>query len=445
MGKDDVVCIDGCYEHEYALKGPQVEPSAGLWQYCARLRIVGVDEMRALTDKKNDPHYFPPYPIDAKTLQLEIDELLDLQKHRDDPCYLSNPKPCPKPLDVCEFEKGLPAAYGCRQPISKLWNLCPYPLGGTLVSRLPGQQVIRTGRGLARAVEKETPGLYHRHIASFLMNPNWSPPRQALVWAALDIAIASALQAAWYYKWVAEGRNKGECTARRERPIEYSIRNKSGLKVLFDCPDELNPTYYRCPDALDPTTVSPGTPRHPAYPSGHSTYSAAGAEILKFFFGEQDTPPFLGGGTKVKTELDYFADNIGLGRMWAGVHWRSDHEAGQKLGRTIACLVLRQLASMRTADDAFKKVITFNLCPPNPTMPCNCDPKDKVKPCNDDMPPKRPALCELAGEIHDQCPECAAKDDTDPGKPCAAPPPPCMKAEATSWPPGVDGYPERCS
>src|SRR3954453_14435005 len=444
MGKDEDVCIDGCNQFEYSLKGPQAEPSAGLWEYCPRLGFVGINEMRALTDKKNDRHYFPPYPTDPKTLNLEIDELLDLQKHRDDPCYLSNPKPCPKPLDVCEFEKGLPAAYGCRQPISKLWKLCPYPLGGTLVSRLPGQQVIRTGRGLARAVEKETPGLYHRHITSFLMDPNWSPPRQARVWAALDIAIASALQAAWYYKWVAEGRNKGECTARRERPIEYSIRNKSGLKVLFDCPDELNPTYYRCQDALDPTTVSPGTPRHPAYPSGHSTYSAAGAEILKFFFGEQDTPAFLGGGTKLKTEFDYLADNIGLGRMWAGVHWRSDHEAGQKLGRTIACLVLRQLASMRTADSDFKKVITFNLCPPDPKMPCNnCDPKDKVIPCKDDKPPKRPALCKLAGEVHDACPECAAKDDADPGRPCPPPPPPCPKddpCEPKNWSARIDAY-----
>ena len=445
MGSDANGCIEKCYPFEYALTGPQVEPSAGLWQYCARLRIVGVDEMRALTDKKNDPHYFPPYPTDAKTLKLEIDELLDLQKHRDDPCHLSNPKPCPKPMEVCEFEKALPAAYGCRKPISKLWNLCPYPLGGVLVNRFPGDQVIRTGRGLARAVESETPGLYHRHIASFLMKTrNWSPPRQALVWAALDITIASALQAAWYYKWVAEGRNKGECTAYRERPIEYSRRNKSGLSVLFDHPDELNPSYIRCPDALDPKTVSPGTPRHPAYPSGHSTYSAAGAEILKFFFGEEDTPPFLGGANKLKTEFDYLADNIGLGRMWAGVHWRSDHEAGQKLGRTIACLVLRQLASMRTADADFKKVITFNLCPPDPKMPCNnCDPKDKVKPCNNDKPPKRPALCKLGDEIHDQCPECAAKDDTDPGKPCAAPPPPCPKddpCEPKNWCARVDAY-----
>src|SRR3954452_20065076 len=310
-----------------------------------------------------------------------------------------------------------------------MWNLCPYPLGGTLVSRLPGQQVIRTGRGLARAVEKETPGVYHRHIASFLMNPNWSAPRQALVWAALDIAIASALQAAWYYKWVAEGRNKGECTARRERPIEYSIRNKSGLKVLFDCPDELNPMYIRCPDALDPTTVSPGTPRHPAYPSGHSTYSAAGAEILKFFFGEQDTPAFLGGGTKVKTELDYFADNIGLGRMWAGVHWRSDHEAGQKLGRTVACLVLQQLASMRTIDKDFD-VITFNLCPDEPRMPC--DPCTEKGDCNDDKPPLRSKLCKAADDIASACPK---SDDTKPSPADGCDAPPDCKGKTHAWGP----------
>src|SRR5829696_8521656 len=96
-----------------------------------------------------------------------------------------------------------------------LLNLTPPPIGAVLVNRFPGEQIIRTGRGMARAVESETPGLFHRHALNYLIGTrSWSPPRQALVWAALDVALASALQAAWYYKWV------NPRTRYRERPAE---------------------------------------------------------------------------------------------------------------------------------------------------------------------------------------------------------------------------------
>jgi hypothetical protein len=416
-----VACNDHCTNFEYSLKGPQVEPSAGLWQFCAKLRIVSIDELRKLTDDPADDHYFPPYPLDDPTITAEFKELVELEKYRDDPCFIATSEKCDEQPDLCRFKKKLPGRIGCRRPLSRLWNFCPYPLGGVLVNRFPGQQVVRTGRGLARAVESETPGLYHRQVADFLMKSrNWSPPRQALVWAALDVAIASALQAAWYYKWVAQGREAGACTAFRERPAEYADRKKLAFTVLFDHPDELNPNPMRCPDSFDKNVLSPGTPRHPAYPSGHSTYSAAASEILKFFFGAEDTPPFLGPKTSIATELDYLADNIGLGRMWAGVHWRSDHEAGQKLGRVVACLVLQQLASMRTIDKDFK-VIKFNLCPPEPVQPCDpCDPKQEVDPCPNDKPPLRSKLCAAADAVKADCPP---KDDTQPPHdPCKAPP-----------------------
>src|SRR5205807_6878961 len=238
-------CKDGCSPHEYSLPGPQVQPDAALWAYCAKLCVVPIEKLTKLTDDPNDRHFFPPYPKDDATIKEEFAELIELAENRDDPCFLKAKTDCPTALNVCEFHKGELPKERCRRPISKLWNLCPYPLGGVLVNRFPGENVVRTGRGLARAVESETPGLYHRHIVDFLMRTrNWSPPRQALVWAALDVSIASALQAAWYYKWVATGREKDHlgCTAFRERPYEYFKREQpsANFNVLFDYPDELN-------------------------------------------------------------------------------------------------------------------------------------------------------------------------------------------------------------
>lgn len=397
-----------CVVHEYGLMGPQVEPQASYWMFCPKLRLVSIKELTAVTDKPTSDGFFPPYPDPCSKegmaeIQKEIEELVELAKRRDDPCSLVG---------------GAEGKIGLRLPISRLLNLTPPPLGAVVLHRFPGEQIIRTGRGMARAVESETPGLFHRHALNYLIaTRNWSPPRQALIWAALDVAIASALQAAWYYKWLSPRK----LTSRRERPIEYAIRNKIPLDVLFDRPDELNPAFNLCPDGRKPDTMS-GTPRHPAYPSGHSTYSGAASELLKFFFGS--TPVFAGAqpskGTgnapapnNIGKELDNMADNIGLGRMWAGIHWRSDHEAGMELGRTVARLVLRQLMDMGIV-----------LCPPErKPIKDQCDPNQTVD-C--DMSIKPPPIEQLEKEAKQFEKNCDKKKPQQ--EPCSPPPQPLEEA-----------------
>lgn len=200
----------------YALKGPQVDPGASYWMFCSQLHAVTIQELTQLTENPASKAFFPAPPNAAVTAK-EFDELLELARWRDDPCRLVNAEPCKDAeLTPCKSQKNLPQAYGCRRPISKLLNLAPPLLGAVVVNRFPGEQIIRTGRGMARAVEAETPGIFHRHALNFLISTrSWSPPFQALVWAALDVATASALQAAWYFKWI----NKR--TAFRERPVEY--------------------------------------------------------------------------------------------------------------------------------------------------------------------------------------------------------------------------------
>ncbi|HEX2205669.1 MAG TPA: vanadium-dependent haloperoxidase [Longimicrobium sp.] len=416
-----------CVVPEYDLRGPQVEPEASYWNHCPQLRLVSIDELTAITDNPDDPGFFPPYPDPCdprgrRIIEEEMRELLELQRLRDDPCALESPGDCPAlGKTPCDFVERLPSAFGCRAPVSRLFDLQPPPLGAVQANRLPGQRVIRTGRGMARAVEAETPGLFHRHALNYLITTrSWSPPRQALVWAALDVAIASALQAAWYYKWLGERPGLPpdlRLTSRRERPIEYALRNRSGLDVLFDRPDELNPSYILCPDARpcgdDRRPVSPGTPRHPAYPSGHSTYAGAASTVLAFFFGNDCTPEFLTGGAPPSTigeELRNMADNIGMGRLWAGIHWRSDHEAGLKLGQVVGCLVIRQLAAICGSQ--------FDLCGPMPMMmidPCDC--AQRV-PCDDREPPSIERLRKEAERCEKACREAHAAEDP---KPCPAP------------------------
>jgi membrane-associated phospholipid phosphatase len=317
---------------EYRLSGPQVEPDASYWNRCPVPCPVSFKELVSVTDDAGSPHYFPPYPSDPGTVQAEFAELLELQRLRNDPYRISST---------------IPGRERC--PLSTFLQLRPQPLGAVInFARGDNFPVIFSGAELARYFENETPGLAHRLAANYLLRESgWSPPRQALVWATLDTAIYSALSAAWYYKWL----SPRPYTSGRERPWEFATTNECPLHVLFDRPvdglgdDSVEDLYSyanaqlerngRRPDFFPPVpgyiNTSPGTPRHPAYPSGHSTYSGAGSEVLSFFFPDY------------REELDRLADNIGLARLWAGVHWRSDHLAGNRLGRTVACLVLDQL------------------------------------------------------------------------------------------------------
>jgi hypothetical protein len=403
---------------EYALTGPQVEPDASYWNHCPQLRLVHIDELRAITEDRDNPGYFPGYPNfctdeGQDEIRREFKELIELAYLRDEPCSLvQDTGGCPALTEwPCEPLRDLPKAFGCRAPISRLFNLMPPALGAVQVNRLPGQQVIRTGRGMARAVESETPGLFHRHALNYLITTrNWSPPRQALVWAALDVAIASALRAAWYYKWL----SPRHFTSRRPRPIEYARDNGEDLSVLYDLPDELNPMYITCPDARPCSSnpgFSPGTPRHPAYPSGHSTYAGAASTVLAFFFGNDATPSFLAPGAPPSTigqELRNMADNIGMGRLWAGIHWRSDHEAGLKLGQVVGCLVLRQLASICGGG--------FTLCPRNSPVRSQCDCNDVTR-CSDAPPPPCQELKDRANRCREACAPCG-ESNVDVPLPC---------------------------
>ena len=78
----------------------------------------------------------------------------------------------------------------------------------------------------------------------------------------------------------------------------------------------------------------------PAYPGAHSAISAAGAEVLRFYFGNRFifdvTSESLAGVTRHFSSFSAAAQEAGLSRIYAGQHFRSDHIAGKGLGRQVA-------------------------------------------------------------------------------------------------------------
>jgi hypothetical protein len=86
------------------------------------------------------------------------------------------------------------------------------------------------------------------------------------------------------------------------------------------------------------------TPADPSYPGAHSTISAAGADVLTSFYGDDQqfsvTSPALPGVTRSFTSFSAAVGEAGLSRIYAGVHTRIDHEAGLVLGNDVAGFVL---------------------------------------------------------------------------------------------------------
>ncbi len=165
-----------------------------------------------------------------------------------------------------------------------------------------------------------------------------------------------ALKAAWFQKWLVHRRLRPEEFAGRIRnhmngyatyPINEDILNSEALV-------EVNNKYS---SYLLPMAYPEGCPTHTAYPSGHASFVGACTTALKAFFDESFVIPdpvvlgadglsldaYTNSDLTVGGELNKLASNIGFGRDFAGLHWRSDIIEGMKLGEEVSIMVLTEM------------------------------------------------------------------------------------------------------
>lgn len=278
----------------YALKGPQVDHGASFGLGDGRLRAPSLNDIRRRCDPLLNCH---PFPKTEDALSAELEELIELQNLRSTDKIGGN------------FNGRI------RRPLSDFLKIRPKPSTETPVfgdQHKVGGPPIETGADLARWFENDTPLLGGWMALNALLEKDGKPPtQQAFIWSALDAAISAALLAAWHYKWM------DPLSRLKPRPSEVC----TDITVLYGYSTDGTPVLN--------TNGFAGVPRHPAYPSGHSTVAGASIAILKRFFH----------GSNDHIQLDNLADNAGLARMWAGIHYRADHEFGLELGAAVAELV----------------------------------------------------------------------------------------------------------
>ena len=118
---------------------------------------------------------------------------------------------------------------------------------------------------------------------------------------------------------------------------KYTYRFWRPVTAIQMAGSDGNPSTEPNPTWLPLTTK---TAPDPSYPGAHSAISAAGAEVLRFFFGKRFTfdvtSESLAGVTRHFSGFSAAAEEAGLSRIYAGQHFRSDHIAGKRLGRQVA-------------------------------------------------------------------------------------------------------------
>jgi PAP2 superfamily len=140
------------------------------------------------------------------------------------------------------------------------------------------------------------PGHWNQIALDLTAGANLSPVQAARVFATLNTAQADAFIACWDAKfayWL-------------ERPVT-AIRR------------EIDPAW----------TPLIGTPPFPAYTSGHSTTSGAASTVLAHFFPRE------------RASLAAMAEEAMNSRLYGGIHFRADNEAGLALGKRVGREALR--------------------------------------------------------------------------------------------------------
>jgi len=107
------------------------------------------------------------------------------------------------------------------------------------------------------------------------------------------------------------------------------LMGAASFDALIGCFEAKYHYWFIRPPQADPGIVTTfPTPPHPSYPSAHSCSSGALAGVLVAIFPSE------------ARRLAAVAEESSLSRLYAGIHYRFDMEAGLALGRAVAAKAL---------------------------------------------------------------------------------------------------------
>lgn len=151
------------------------------------------------------------------------------------------------------------------------------------------------------------PGVWNQAALSYLQRDRLDTPHAARALALLNVAQADACFAVWDAKFA-----------------YWSARPQNGIRDL----------------GLDRSwTPYLPTPSFPSYVSGHAGFSGAGAAVLSYLFPND------------AEVLEAKAQEAALSRLYGGIHYRVDNDAGLRLGHEVGRLVVERAKADGSGSD----------------------------------------------------------------------------------------------
>jgi len=160
--------------------------------------------------------------------------------------------------------------------------------------------------------------------------------RIAAFWA---LSVGTPTTAGFWIQVATDGISE-HSLSEREATHLYALLDRKSVDAQIGCWDAKETYWFVRPWQADPlitVVAAVGKPNHPSYPSGHSCLSASGADVLSTFFPEQ------------RDHLNAMVTEAGLSRMYGGIHYQFDIDAGQELGRNVARFTIAADASGNSA------------------------------------------------------------------------------------------------
>jgi hypothetical protein len=125
----------------------------------------------------------------------------------------------------------------------------------------------------------------------------------------------------------------------REAAHALALMNTAAMDGLIACADAKFTYWLLRPSQADPAITMPiGLPNFPAYPSNHACFSGAAAYVLGSLFPHE------------RQRLRGMAYQAGVSRVFGGIHYRFDSDAGLEIARKVTRLALRSDRGNRMLD-----------------------------------------------------------------------------------------------
>ena len=116
----------------------------------------------------------------------------------------------------------------------------------------------------------------------------------------------------------------------REAAHAFALMNMAAMDANIASHDAKYTYWLIRPTQADPgITLAVTLPNHPSYPSNHAAVSGAAANILGHLFPSD------------KSHLASLAQEAAISRLYAGIHYRFDMDAGLKIARQVARLAIK--------------------------------------------------------------------------------------------------------